>query len=845
MSQIFFEPENWQFKAVHEQDWLPARVPGCVHKDLERNGIIAEPFYRRNELDQQWIDKQDWEYEGCFQLSEQELNAAGLELVFDGLDTYADVYVNGVPVLSANNMFRTWRINIKPAAKPGTNRLTVYLRSPIAEDLPKLEKLGYHLMANNEQPETGGLGDKRVSMFARKAPYHYGWDWGPRFVTSGIWREVRLAAWSGSRIRDVFIRQDEVTPEMARLTAQVEVEAATSWEGMLRLEADGQLWEQSVELAAGVTVLEFGLKIARPRLWWCRGLGNPELYTFEASLWVDGGRQADASVVTGLRSMKLVRRKDVYGCGFYVELNGVPVFAKGANHIPNDSFITEVTVERYRHEIVSAAEANMNMLRVWGGGIYEQQIFYELCDQYGILVWQDFMFACSMYPGSKEFLDNIALEAEDNIRRLRNHPCIALWCGNNEIDMAWAHYDESGGWGWKQHYSPEQRVMLWADYTAIFNRILPEAVEKFAPGAAYWPSSPLTDETGGISQHSTYLTMGSGDMHYWGVWHAVEVFEEYNRHVGRFMSEYGFQSFPEYRTVRAFAEESDMSLESPVMLAHQRSNNGNDLIKQYMDIYMKEPKDFPAFLVMSQILQAEAVRMAIEAHRRRMPYCMGTLYWQINDCWPVASWAGIDYYGRWKALHYYAKRSYQDLAISIDGTVGGFVNVYLISDLSEPVSALLEISLHDFAGQLLMRTVQPATAAPHISGMVSSLTVSGLLKGHDPASVVLVARLLQDDMVLDCKEHYFAGMKELKLPVPTIRVELIGSGGAGNQYRLECDVLAKQVWLSVEEEGFFTDNFFDLLPGYPKTVEFRPLQPEDGAAPTGRSLTVRSITDLI
>ncbi|UUZ86276.1 hypothetical protein LJK88_24420 [Paenibacillus sp. P26] len=424
-----------------------------------------------------------------------------------------------------------------------------------------------------------------------------------------------------------------------------------------------------MRLAQGMNRVELEVRVEQPKLWWCRGLGNPYLYTFQAQPLDRDRIVAEKSVRTGLRSMKLVRQQDVEGTSFYIELNGLPVFAKGANHIPNDSFITEVTYERYKHEVGAAVESNMNMLRVWGGGIYEQDAFYELCDEYGSLVWQDFMFACSMYPGDEAFLANVRAEAEENVKRLRNHPCIALWCGNNEIDTAWSHYDEQAGWGWKQQYTADLRERIWADYEAVFHRILPEAVEEYAPGTAYWPSSPMTGLTGDRTQHAHSSTT-SGDIHYWGVWHAVEPFEKYNVHIGRFMSEYGFQSFPEYRSVRAYAEEKDLALESEVMLAHQKNGRGNQLIKQYMDMYLPGPKDFPSFLYLSQVLQAEAMKTAIEAHRRRKPFCMGSLYWQMNDCWPVASWAGMDYYGRWKALQYYAKRSFSDILLSIDGTSG-------------------------------------------------------------------------------------------------------------------------------------------------------------------------------
>ncbi|GAB6929083.1 glycoside hydrolase family 2 protein [Paenibacillus sp. JCM 10914] len=817
---------EWKFKACNEAEWLPAVVPGCVHTDLIKNNKIPDPFYGTNEHDLQWIDKQDWEYETSFDLNPSWMNESRLELVFDGLDTYADVSINGTKVLSADNMFRSWRVDVKALLQTRGNVINIRFRSPIQEDLPKLAALGYPLPASNDQSEVGGMGDQKVSIFARKAPYHYGWDWGPRFVTSGIWREVRIEAWSEVRMSDLFIRQDEVTSKSARLTAVVAVETERAWQGVMRLKAAGDVWVQDVRVEAGGSTLELAFTITNPRLWWCRGLGEAHLYDFHAELVEAGEGSESGSIVTtkkvrtGLRSARLVRERDDRGTSFYIELNGTPVFAKGANHIPNDSFITEVTTARYRHEIASAAESNMNMLRVWGGGIYEQDVFYELCDEYGIMVWQDFMFACSMYPGDEAFLESVRLEAEENIVRLRNHPSIVLWCGNNEIDSAWAHFDENGGWGWKRQYTQEQREKIWDDYKKIFHQVLPGAVEAYAPGADYWPSSPMVSLSDDIHQHASSSTT-SGDIHYWGVWHNTEPFDNYNVYVGRFMSEYGFQSFPEPKTVRTYAAESEMELESKVMLAHQKNGAGNRLIKTYMDQYYSEPKDFEAFLHMSQIQQAEAMKMAIEAHRRNKPYCMGTLYWQMNDCWPVASWAGMDYLGRWKALQYVAKRSFRHVSLSVESREEQ-IRVHLISDVSEVVDGTLKVQLFDFSGTELFVHEQEVHAEAQGAVVVYEATADELLAGRAAAQVVLQAQLERAGQIVDSKTFYFVNDRDLALQSPTISLkEVEGEGNGATTYVVESNVLARHVWLSAEAEGFYSDNYFDLIPGQPVTVTFQ------------------------
>jgi beta-mannosidase len=839
---------EWQFRQADAENWFPAVVPGCVHTDLLHNGLIPDPFYRTNERELQWIDKQNWEYKTTFDVPVAWLDGSGLELVFDGLDTYGDVYLNGQQILSADNMFRTWKTDVRSLVHPAGNELTVRFRSPILEDLPKLKQLGYALPAANDQSELGNLGEQKVSVFARKAPYHYGWDWGPRFVTSGIWREVRLESWSGCRITDLFIRQREVTAEAADLTAMVEIESDGEQDIVWRLRTEEQLWEKPLRVVKGVQTVQLDLRIDQPALWWCNGLGEPALYTFTAELYDTGTNGivlAARQVRTGLRSIRLVQVPDSYGASFYIELNGVSIFAKGANHIPNDSFLTEVTEERYRHEIVSAVQSNMNMLRVWGGGTYESDVFYDLCDEYGLLVWQDFMFACSMYPGGETFLKSIREEATCNIRRLRNHPSITIWCGNNEIDSAWAHYNDEAGWGWKQLYTPEQRAQIWSDYEAIFHQLLPDALAEHAPEAAYWPSSPLVSLSRDKSQHASSTSAG-GDIHYWGVWHRGHPFEHYNVHLGRFMSEYGFQSFPELDSVMRYAVEEDLELESDVMIVHQKHGSGNRIIKGYMDRYLKEPKDFPAFFYMSQVLQAQAMKAAIHAHRRKKPYCMGTLYWQINDCWPVASWASMDYYGCWKALQYEVKRSFQDVMLSVDSSVGGHLDIYLLSDSPEAVNGMLHVEVLGLEGTRRKSWSHPAGAGSQTSGRVFTLPLRQVLEGIDPREVVLALRLEQEGQVRCRTEHYLVSDRELHLPRPVIHLtEEPGSGGT--RFTLSADLLAKQVWLKAEADGIFSDNFFDLIPGRPKMVEFlsRPEGSRQFAPAHPGVLTVRSMSDMV
>ena len=424
--------EGWKFKQARLTNWYPATVPGVIHTDLLANKIIEDPFFRLNERGLQWIDKEDWIYETTFSLPAEIMQKQTIRLIFKGLDTYADVYLNEKKILAANNMFREWQVDIKPYLLPDDNKLKVYFHSPIKMDIPKWDALPYHYEASNDQSENGGVFDKKVSVFARKAGYHYGWDWGPRLVTSGIWRPVFIEAWDDAHIHNIFIRQKEVNKSRATITGEVEIEADRDFDQAIVSITDNKsgrvLGQQRLSLKKGLSKATVSFVLKNPKLWWSNGLGEPYRYDFRTDLSINERFTDSQTEKIGIRSLKIINKPDKDGKTFYVELNGQPVFAKGANYIPQDNFLPRVTEERYRKTILDAVNANMNMLRIWGGGIYENDLFYDLCDQYGILVWQDFMFACSLYPAEGEFLENIRQEAIDNIKRLRNHACIALWC---------------------------------------------------------------------------------------------------------------------------------------------------------------------------------------------------------------------------------------------------------------------------------------------------------------------------------------------------------------------------------------------------------------------------------
>jgi beta-mannosidase len=803
--------EGWEFREAGTERWLPATVPGTVHTDLLNNKIIEDPYYRLNEKKLQWIDKSDWEYRTVFTVDAEMRDRERMELVFEGLDTYADIFLNGGLILQSDNMFRSWAVDVSGKVRNGENELRVVLESPTRRGLEALKAYGFQLAADNDQSEAGEMGGDRVSPYVRKAPYHFGWDWGPRLVTSGIWRPVRLRAWSGGRILDADLVTEDLSDRSAELTVRIELDIVK--EGAYDI---GVSWDSipfysiNRQMEPGINRIEIPLSMLNPRLWQPNGLGVQNLYTFRIEL-TENDKVIDATEeITGLRKVNLIQEPDSDGKGrsFYFEVNGKPVFAKGANYIPNDVFLNRVSPEQYEFIVKSAADAHMNMLRVWGGGIYENDIFYDLCDKYGIMVWQDFMFACAMYPGNDEFLENVRQEAIENVKRLRNHPCIVLWCGNNEIEAAWGPYEKNRGWGWKQRYNEEQRASIWKAYDTLFHKVLPEVIRQEDPDRPYWHSSP----SAGMGQLASYET-ASGDMHYWGVWHGLHPLSDFRKYHSRFMSEYGFQSFPEFNSVRKYTVPDDYSIESEVMMSHQRSGIGNLRIRQYMERDYAAPADFEQFLYTGQLLQAEAIKMAIESHRADLPYCMGSLYWQLNDCWPVASWSGIDWYGRWKALHYFVKESFKPviLVCQVDDDL---LKLEIISDIPLDDPLELEIKLMDFNGKLIWRKVQAIeTPSQETPSHEISFSMKSLLQNTDPRSVVLVSDLKKDDDLLDRDLHYFVKPKDLNLQDPKVRTDI-----SQNNDRIEISVsaesLAKNVFIYAEGlEGQFSDNYFDVLPG--------------------------------
>ncbi len=799
--------QSWSFRKSGDTEWLPATVPGTVHTDLLANKKIAEPFYRTNEKELQWIDKEDWEYKTIFDLTKETLSREVIEIVFDGLDTYADVFINEQKVLVANNMFRTWKTDVKKYLVPGKNELRILFHSPINYVMPQYNSLGYTIpVSNNDQS------DQRVSVYSRKAGYHFGWDWGPRFVTSGIWRPIYLNAWNKINIEDLYIKQLSLADNKAEIEVSATMNSTGEGVKQLRLYAENNpvpLVSKDVWVSKGIREVKTRFSMDQIELWWPNGMGKQKLYKFKLEIAEGKAPLATKEQKIGFRNIEVVEESDSEGKSFYFKVNGKPVFMKGANYIPQDSFLPRVGNDRYEHILGSAAESNMNMIRVWGGGIYENDIFYELCDEKGLLVWQDFMFACSMYPPYDDLMNNIYEEAVDNIKRLRNHPSIALWCGNNEI----AGFMNQNFWNqltpnWRTDADYKKTIDT---YDEIFNRILPAAVKAYDDDRFYWSSSPNA-----INYTTKYITdKRSGDAHYWGVWWGKDPFEKFNDNISPFMSEYGFQSFPELATVEQYALPADYDIESEVMKAHQRSSIGNTTIAHYMKDMFTVPAKFEDFLYVGQLLQSEGIKMAIEAHRRAMPFCMGTLFWQIDDCWPVASWSSIDYYGRWKAQQYMAKKAFEPVLVS-PFREGDAIKIYTVSDLFENSPALLQISLMDFEGKVLRKEEKTIVVPSNTSTVVYSLAEADWTKNIDRTKTFISIKLLQNNKELCRNSFFFEKPKQVILPKANIQLSKVDD----DHIAVSTDKLARFIWLELPNSvNAFSDNYFDLLPGEQKVLK--------------------------
>lgn len=803
--QVLQLHQNWLFRCAEQtetaaQEWLPATVPGEVHLDLLKNNLIPDPFYGLNEKEVQWVGQKSWQYRSTFKLPAEVLTAEHLDLCFDGLDTVATVTLNGQEILRSTNMFVPQRLAVKELVRAGENELAILFESALLYGRQEEATHPKGYVWNGESSRT----------FVRKAQYHYGWDWGPELITAGIWREVRLEAYS-ARLAELEL---PVEFDKNYTTATIGVKALVAGQISPDLKLSLKLYDSSGKTVAETVtdVLQSGsratLTVKNPQLWYPRGYGEQPLYKLTATLQTAAGEVVDSQAVwTGLRRVRLVQEpvKDEPGKSFYFEINGTPVFCGGANWIPADSFTTRLTAADYRLQLEQAAAANFNMLRVWGGGIYESDTFYNLCDELGILVWQDFLFACGIYPAYPEFLTSVKAEAEATVRRLRHHPALVIWCGNNEdydIGQSIQAYDASFNGNFVDSRFPARE---------IYERLLPEVCARLDPARFYWPGSPY-----GGSDVDNQI---EGDRHTWEIWHRnMDSYHSYVKWEGRFVSEFGMQAAPSQELLEKYLPTAELYPQSRSFEYHNKAADGPRRLAVYLNDTVRLKDDSLAeYIYGTQFLQAEALTAAYRGWRRRWQapgkYAVGgALVWQLNDCYPVTSWAIVDYARQPKPAFYTIRRELADQTIGFARTDDCKAAVWLTNRCTHPVKAVLELTTWTLDGQ------QVEQHSREVQLEANGATELGEVAVCFSKDYILAGRLLADNKVIARATIWNEPYKYLALPDPQITVTAVGEG----QLKVTSTRPAKGVWLESTEPSatplLFSDNMLDLLPDEPRLL---------------------------
>ncbi len=794
--QIIHLDGAWQFRKANSQDvWMPAVVPGTVHTDLMANGKIPDVYIGCNNLQLGWIDTLDWEYYREFDLPKSYKPNKVTELIFNGLDTYAQVYLNDSLILVTDNMFRQWRKACSAILKPQKNTIKVIFSSAL--------KIAKQKTSEAKIKVPGG-----EWAYSRKAAYHYGWDWGPRFVTCGIWKSAYLYQPNNIDINNPSINTINLSDTKALMSICFDYSALKDGRYNVQLVDNSkqtQLFEKDIVVKTGISEFKDSFYIQNPQLWWPNGMGKQNLYNLK--LIVSKGKRATYSEVfkVGIRTVELINEPDSIGESFYFKVNGKPMFAKGANVIPPHSFISSISDSVWISIVDDASRGNFNMLRIWGGGVYPANVFFEACTERGILVWQDFMFACSMYPWSTEYLRNVQVEAEQQVKRLRKHSSLALWCGNNEVDEGWHN------WGWKTQFDsvPALADSIWNGYKSLFHNLLPTVVNKFDSTRPYWPSSPKFG-------WGRLQSMTHGDSHYWGVWWGTEPFEKYREKVPRFMSEYGYQGAPSNHTIKLFSN-GGVNPDSVEMRCHQKHSVGYETIRTYMEREGFYPETFDDWVYQSQIIQALGYRVAIESHRLASPRCMGTLYWQLNDCWPVVSWSSIDYLGHWKAVHYTVRDSYKSVLVSAHVTDSVIV-VKAVSDSLQPISGKITLTILSNLGDTLKQWTKDVSLQPNIALVVDK--IENPVEKNDFDKYFIHTRLSLLDGTEFESVSFMGKVGKLKLENPQI-VKDISQGNNGGTITLSSKYPAFFVELSSNNPDCrFENNYLHILPGRKYVIKY-------------------------
>lgn len=790
----------WRVRDCSEKTWIPARVPGCVHTDLRAAGKIPDPFWGDNEAQLQWIEERDWEYQTTFTVQKALLEQEVIELVADGLDTVATVVLNGNEIARTENMFIGFRWDVKKLLRPGKNELRIRFGSAMAY-------IRTHRQGHSPREFNDPVGRCTV---IRKQQCQFGWDWGPRFVTAGIWRDIRLEAWSENRLEGIRIQQThtaggpvslDLTPQLAREDTGVTCR-----------------WRLTFDRAVVAEGTGTKIEIAEPQLWWPHGQGAQPLYGVEVEVLDGQGKSIGTwSRRIGLRTIVLDRHPDEWGESFQFLINGRAVFIKGANWIPAHTFVAGLTRADYERDLKSAVAAHMNMMRVWGGGIYESEDFYDLCDELGLLVWQDFMFGCTLYPADPDFIASVREEAAYQLKRIRHRACLALWCGNNEVFSC----------NYKELLEPAKKELM-ADYERLFHQAIPEVVAVHDPITPYWPSSPWRGNT--EAEHPEGEKRG--DTHYWDVWHGRFPVKDYERWNFRFVSEFGMQSYSSPETQATFCPSDNANVFGALMENHQKNRGGNQVILDYVSRRYRFPKDQASLIYLSQLNQAYCMQTGVEHYRRLTPRCMGAMYWQLNDCWPVASWSSIEFTGRWKALHYLARRFNTPSLVTAHvpgdeapiignyrrSTVGA-VHIYTVHDAPQPARGLVRWNLFHVDGRVLQSGSKKVALRYGESVRQQTLDLTKAIASHERDNLYLRIALDIDDVSVSEETVFLTSPRFVNLPKPSVKTTVRQLTPKEVQITFKSPVFQHRFQFDLPRISFVaTDNYFELYPNEAKSI---------------------------
>jgi beta-mannosidase len=792
LAQTPIEISQWEFAEKGSKKFKAAKVPGSLLSDLLSHGMIADPYKGLNEQKARWTEEKSWVYKANFTIEGGD--KAAYDLIFEGLDTYASIYVDDSLWLKTNNMFLTYSIPLKNHLQAGIHQLRVEFEPAVnvAKELQKKSPYPYP-------------GDERI--YARKAQFQFGWDWGPRLVNCGIWKKVYLKKKSRLPEMQFHIKPLRINDSLAEIQITADFYSTAEMNASLQYSLKQINYKEVdlIKIKKGKNVYQYKISIRNPKLWWCNEAGKAYLY--ELDLLVQNDTESKKyNFKTGIRSIQLSTPPEGKGNRFVILLNGKEIFCKGANYIPPDALHPEGSEKQIRDLLLLATSNHMNMIRVWGGGVYPPDIFYHLCDSLGLMVWQDFMFACAMYPFDGEYKKNIEEEINQTVLRYRNHTSLVLWCGNNENYEGWTN------WGWQKQYgiSATDSAKIFGQYLELFNLVIPTQVNRLDPGKPYLSSSPEN----GWGRPLAYVR---GDVHYWGVWWGMAPFESYHEKTGRFVSEYGFQGLPSMTSVKKFGKPSATNWKSSILKAHQKHPRGFETIDQYLQTYFRSHHQFEKSIYLSQVLQAYGLETAIKAHRKAKPICMGTLYWQLNDCWPVISWAATDYFQHKKAAQYSVQKKYINVLPVLEKK-DGKINLWLVSDSLQIVEGKLRLTQYNLNGRVENDQVILLKTEAGQNQLLKTFDENYFLKSpFDSMKTFLVARLFLDDKEYSSDCFFFCRPKQLLLQEMAIKQELKATP-EGWKLTLRSEVPCFWVSLGTEEETQCSEDFFHLLPFEEKSI---------------------------